>query len=249
MWALDTTFQERNRFQCQVSSRHAGLECTDEGVGCACILGFLDNTVGSKSSSSSSYSNVSFCSLDPYESICSKYIDRGEEMRWIVALSYWVSFVQRYDTYMGGLQSFVEGGMRDTSFVESVADITIYDAAQKAPIEKFISTYFRVSKSAPSSCASAFMFFISLYVGGLTFFADYGAAFKQFGNASTNTAHVTTFKQANNQSIIITSYQISVRGTKNSCSIHNSQQSINGEQLSVGLRGTHKNERVPATWT
>jgi hypothetical protein len=155
MWALDSTFQNKFRFQCSTSSGNAGLECLDASTGCACILGTLDFHIGSKSSSgSSSYSHVNFCLMDPYQSICSRYLGKGEELRWIVPMSYWVSFVQRYsssssqpgvaDTYISGLKTFVQGGMRDTTFVEFVAEISVFPSAEKAPKEKFLANYFNV---------------------------------------------------------------------------------------------------------
>eukprot|EP00804_Cyclotella_cryptica_P013107 CCRYP_002378-RB/>CCRYP_002378-RB protein AED:0.04 eAED:0.04 QI:1304/1/1/1/1/0.9/10/693/1105 len=153
MWALDSTFQNNIRFQCSASSRNAGLECLDGSVGCACILGALDSHIGSKSSiGTSSYSQVNFCLLDPYQSICSRYIGKGEELRWLVPMSYWVSFVQRYsssqpgfpETYISGLKTFVDGGMRDTAFVEFVAEISIFPSAGKAPKEKFLANYFKI---------------------------------------------------------------------------------------------------------
>lgn len=150
MWALDSTFYNNFRFQCSTSSGNAGLECLDASIGCACILGTLDFLIGSKSpSGSSSYSHVNFCLSDPYQSICSRYVDKGEELRWLVPMSYWVSFVQRYsssvaDTYITGLKKIVQGGMKDTTFVEFVAEISVFPLAEKASKEKFLANYFKV---------------------------------------------------------------------------------------------------------
>lgn len=153
MWALDTTFQGNTRFQCAESSENAGLECLDGSIGCACIIGMLDYRIGSKSiNEPTPYSDVKFCSIDPYESICSKYLDAGDELRWIAPMSYWVSFVQRYqstqsgyvETYMLALDTFVQNGMQHTSFVEFVAGISIYEGAARAPKEKYVDSYFKI---------------------------------------------------------------------------------------------------------
>lgn len=150
--ALDSTFDGNTQFQCSNRSQHFGLECQQKGIGCACILGILDYHVGSKSQSRSTpYSEVHFCSTDAFESICSRYLRNGEELRWLTPMTYWVSFVQRYqsndlefaETYVSGLVDFVRNGMRDTSFVEFVSDISIH-VVERAPKSKFVATYFKV---------------------------------------------------------------------------------------------------------
>jgi len=152
IWALDSTFDGKTQFQCSNNSQHSGLEC-QQGIGCACVLGILDHNVGSKSQSRSTpYSEVHFCSTDAFESICSRYLRNGEELRWLTPMMYWVSFVQRYqsndsefaETYKSGLDNFVRNGMRDTAFIEFVSDISVSHEVERAPREKFVATYFKI---------------------------------------------------------------------------------------------------------
>lgn len=154
IWAFDTTFQDNARFQCSISSDNAGLECLNGIIGCACILGMLDHRIGSKSMNESTpYSDVQFCTTDPYESVCSKYLEKGEETRWLPAMAYWVSFVQRYQsinpgleesTYMMRLQRFVQNGRQDATFLDYVVDINIHESIEKAPKEKFAEMYYKI---------------------------------------------------------------------------------------------------------
>ena len=151
--AIDTIFQDNTRFLCSGTSKNAGLECLDASIGCACVLGLLDHHIGSKSiPDSTPYSDVQFCSTDPYESVCSKYLDKGEELKWLTPMAYWVTFVQRYQstqqeiaqTYMSKLRSFVNDGMKDSSFIEYVAHIGIHESIQKVPASKFLRVYSKV---------------------------------------------------------------------------------------------------------
>ena len=151
IWAMDTMFEDDTRFICSGGSKT--VECLDANIWCACILGLLDHHVGSKSiPGSTPYSDVQFCSTDPYESVCSGYLEKGEESRWLTSMTYWVTFVQRYQsrqpeltqTYMSGLESFVNDGMQDSSFIEYVADIRIHESIKKAPIENFLDAYYKI---------------------------------------------------------------------------------------------------------
>lgn len=163
MWALDTTvFNEgKNRLQCAQGSHDDGKECLNGSVGCACTLGMLNHHIGIESqtavdgaSSSGVYDSVDFCSLDPYQSVCSRSRDNGEEMRFITAMAYWVSFVQRYSdnngSYIQQLQSFVNGGMIDMAFVDRVASISVLGPdssveVNKPPTQTFQANYFKVN--------------------------------------------------------------------------------------------------------
>lgn len=145
MWAFDATFNAETRIQCSSSSEDAGLECLDGSIGCACILGVLDHYVGSKASSGSTpYSGAQFCSTDPYESVCSKYVEKSEDLRWLTPMAFWISYVQRYQEYKVRLSDFVQSGMEDLSFVEFVAGIRIHESVERAPKEKFLAVYQKV---------------------------------------------------------------------------------------------------------
>ena len=132
MWSLDTAFSSQEQeLRILCSSGDAGMECASESVGCACILGLLTHQIGA----------VDFCVLDPYQSICSRNINQGEELRWITAMTYWSYFVQRYseDTgwvYLNSLRQFVRDGMIDVNFLDRVARMSI----MKGPAESIETT-------------------------------------------------------------------------------------------------------------
>lgn len=69
------------------------------------------------------YADVNFC-RDP-EAICAS--TEHPELKWIAGLFYWMSSVQTYDregwAYLPRLRAFVDGGMTDTSFIDSVSGI------------------------------------------------------------------------------------------------------------------------------
>lgn len=69
------------------------------------------------------YPDVNFCE-DP-EVICTS--TKHPELKWIAGLFYWMSSVQVYDkdgwSYIPKLRAFVDGGMTDTSFIDSVSGI------------------------------------------------------------------------------------------------------------------------------
>jgi hypothetical protein len=69
------------------------------------------------------YPDVDFC-RDP-EVICSS--TTHPELKWIAGLFYWMSSVETYDvggwSYRDRLRTFVDGGMRDSSFIDAVSGI------------------------------------------------------------------------------------------------------------------------------
>ena len=150
--ALDTTLETQQlRFMCPPSSDMEGVECKGGGAGCACILGFLDQYIGSEGPASGKYSDRNFCSSD--QSICNQSIRGGSELRWITALTHWVTSVQRHEengsTFIDDLQSFVEGGMVDTAFLHGVANAAVIRpnsiSRESAPTnEKFVENFFKV---------------------------------------------------------------------------------------------------------
>jgi hypothetical protein len=75
-------------------------------------------------------------------------------MRFITAMAYWVSFVQRYSdnngSYIQQLQSFVKGGMIDMAFVDRVASISVLGPdssveVNKPPTQTFQANYLKVN--------------------------------------------------------------------------------------------------------
>lgn len=129
--ALDTAFEEPHvRVQCAANSPDDGKECPIVH-GCACVLGLLQHHLGMQSESvpSTEKYRVNFCETNPLQSICSRRIDQGAELRWITAMTYWVFFVQQYDedgwSYVDELHTFVSGGMIDMSFVNAVGDLSV----------------------------------------------------------------------------------------------------------------------------
>lgn len=152
--ALDTTFETQQvRFMCPPSSDIVGMECED-GVGCACTLGFLNQNIGSESPASSKYSGLNFCSSD-HQSICNRNISEGAELRWITAMTHWNLLVQRHEgsemTFIDELHKFVDGGMLDTSFLYAVADLSVLDAnpisRESVPKkQQFVENFFKVMK-------------------------------------------------------------------------------------------------------
>lgn len=71
----------------------------------------------------SRYPEIDFCK-DP-EIICSS--SEYKELEWIAGMFYWIESVQGYSVegwdYLTELQSFVEGGMTDTGFIDGVSGI------------------------------------------------------------------------------------------------------------------------------
>lgn len=146
LFALDTSFQDQDvRIMCSSSSDDAGMECVDESIGCACILGILDHQLGA----------IDFCISDPYKSICNRDLNQGEELRWITAMTYWSYFVQEYSTgdwiYINKLRDFVRDGMVDTSFIEIVGglsvlneEVTIQQRFTAPPIDSYVSNFYKI---------------------------------------------------------------------------------------------------------
>jgi hypothetical protein len=150
--ALDTTFESQQlRFMCPPSSDMDGMECEEGGVGCACILGFLNQHIGT-GLVTGKYSGLNFCSSD-HQSICNQSTNEGSELRWITAMAHWVSLVQRHEestvTFIDELHNFVNGGMVDVAFLHAVADISVLNSnpvsRESAPTkEQFVGNFFRV---------------------------------------------------------------------------------------------------------
>eukprot|EP00984_Skeletonema_dohrnii_P020255 scaffold9816_cov99-Skeletonema_dohrnii-CCMP3373.AAC.9 len=151
--ALDTTFETQQlRFMCPPSSDMDGMECEEGGVGCACILGFLNQHIGTEGVAAGKYSGLNFCSSD-HQSICSQSINEGSELRWITAMTHWVSLVQRHEesglTFIDELHNFVNGGMVDVAFLHAVADISVLTtnpvSRESVPTkEQFVGNFFKV---------------------------------------------------------------------------------------------------------
>eukprot|EP00986_Skeletonema_menzelii_P008756 scaffold3801_cov150-Skeletonema_menzelii.AAC.6 len=152
--AVDTTFETQQlRFMCPPSSDMEGVECKEGGVGCACILGFLDQYIGSEGPASGKYTDRNFCSSD--QSICNQSIREGSELRWITAMTHWVSSVQRQEesglTFIDELHKFVNGGMVDMAFLHGVANASVLDpnpdsiSRESVPTnEQFVENFFKV---------------------------------------------------------------------------------------------------------
>lgn len=71
----------------------------------------------------SRYPTIDFCA-NP-ESVCDN--QDYQELKWIAGFFYWVTSVQEYNdggwSYIAKLRQFVDGGMKDTSFIDSVSAI------------------------------------------------------------------------------------------------------------------------------
>jgi hypothetical protein len=150
--AFDTVFEAQQvRFMCPSSSEITGLEC-DEGGGCACTLGFLNQNIGMNSTSSSKYAGLNFCNSNR-QSICNRIINEGAELRWITAMTYWVLSVQRNEEntwlFLDELRKFVKDGMVDNAFLYAVADLSVFDTSdigrESSPTkQQFIDNFFKV---------------------------------------------------------------------------------------------------------
>mmetsp|Transcript_28712 Transcript_28712/g.60380 ORF Transcript_28712/g.60380 Transcript_28712/m.60380 type:complete len:514 (-) Transcript_28712:81-1622(-) len=91
-----------------------------------CNFGRLNYYLGARAADegrSSKYPDIDFCK-EP-EAICSS--QKYPELKWIAGLFYWLDQVQEYSvggwSYKDNLKKFVEGGMSDTSFIESLSGI------------------------------------------------------------------------------------------------------------------------------
>lgn len=71
----------------------------------------------------SRYPSIDFCK-EP-DAICAS--EEFQELKWIAGMFYWVESLQTYDNggwnYLTKLHEFVDGGMTDTSFIDSVSGI------------------------------------------------------------------------------------------------------------------------------
>ncbi|KAL7471890.1 hypothetical protein ACHAXS_012197 [Conticribra weissflogii] len=146
LFALDTSFQDQGvRVMCSSTSDDSGMECVDETIGCACILGILNHQLGA----------IDFCTSDPYKSICNRELNQGEELRWITAMTYWSYFVQEYSDgdwiYINKLRDFVRDGMVDSSFIEIVGGLSVMNGGisiqqrfTAPPIDSYVSNFYKI---------------------------------------------------------------------------------------------------------
>jgi hypothetical protein len=71
------------------------------------------------------FSDIDFCFFP--EATCTEEGERSEEIKWITGMFEWVDRIQSYSDsdwdYFSKLQQFVDGGMTDESFFESVISI------------------------------------------------------------------------------------------------------------------------------
>ena len=92
-----------------------------------CNFGKLNYFLGKKAQDEgrpSRYPDVDFCKTP--NAICDS--KEHPELKWIAGLFYWVESVQAYDVgdgwnYVTELQKFVDGGMKGTSFIDSISAI------------------------------------------------------------------------------------------------------------------------------
>jgi hypothetical protein len=91
-----------------------------------CNLGKFNWYVGKQAAldgRSSLYPNIDFCTYP--EAICSS--DATNELKWTIAMFEWADRIQRYSStkwsYEEQLIEFVDGGMNDDSFIDSVGRI------------------------------------------------------------------------------------------------------------------------------
>jgi len=91
-----------------------------------CNFGKLNYFIGARAAAEgreSKYPSVDFCKTP--EAICSS--EEHPELKWISGFFYWMQEVQEYDkdgwSYMSKLSDFVNGGMKDRSFIDSVSGI------------------------------------------------------------------------------------------------------------------------------
>jgi hypothetical protein len=73
------------------------------------------------------FPGIDFCSYP--EAICTEGDEGSEEIRWITGLFEWIERIQSYSgwDYISELQQFVDGGMTDETFFETVISIFIRD--------------------------------------------------------------------------------------------------------------------------
>ena len=92
-----------------------------------CNFGKLNYFLGKKAHDEgrpSRYPDVDFCKTP--NAVCDS--KEHPELKWIAGLFYWVESVQGYNvgdgwTYVSELQKFVDGGMKGTSFIDSISGI------------------------------------------------------------------------------------------------------------------------------
>jgi predicted chitinase len=91
-----------------------------------CNYGKLNYYLGARAAQdgrSSKYPDIDFCKTP--DKICSD--PNYPELKWIAGFFYWMESVQSYDQqgwyYLTALHEFVNGGMEDTNFIDSVSGI------------------------------------------------------------------------------------------------------------------------------
>mmetsp|Transcript_1949 Transcript_1949/g.4577 ORF Transcript_1949/g.4577 Transcript_1949/m.4577 type:complete len:1223 (-) Transcript_1949:74-3742(-) len=90
-----------------------------------CNFGMLNYYLGKRAADEgrdSRYPHIDFCK-DP-GAVCSR--EEHPELKWIAGMFYWIRSLQTYDegwSYIDNLKSFVQGGMKDDSFINAVSGI------------------------------------------------------------------------------------------------------------------------------
>ncbi|KAL7553435.1 hypothetical protein ACHAWF_016718 [Thalassiosira exigua] len=114
--------------------------------------------------SSARYKDTDFC--DDPGAICRGSSEADAEVRWIMGMLFWIKKVQTYDSdgwsYLERLRSFVNGGMSDMDFLESVSRIVargchvkskcgnaVMSSERRAKFETIIYYFGRAQVGAP----------------------------------------------------------------------------------------------------
>ena len=138
--ALSQSFEKQKlRVECSVSA----LNCPSE-TGCVCVLGIMNHYLASNDK----YPGVDICETNTFQSICStRFGSYGDKLRWIAGMTHWVHFIQQYHNddwnYIDQLHNFVQRGMVDSSFVSTVAEISVIET-QHATTDQFVRNFFKV---------------------------------------------------------------------------------------------------------
>ena len=98
------------------------------------------------------YKEVDFCQ-DP-SAICRGYYEDNDELnaevRWLMGMLYWINKVQTYNvdgwSYLGNLHAFVNGGMKDTDFLDSVSRIVTRGCHDRSSCGNAVSSAERRAK-------------------------------------------------------------------------------------------------------
>jgi hypothetical protein len=127
----------RNYQHYTCSDTEKAMECPDNIMNCGqgalltkgvCMMGKINHYLGKRAANegrNAMFPDIDFCSNNA-EDIC-QYVDRYPNIVWDVAFFEWVVRIQSYRdenfNYIESLHQFVEGGMRDTTFINTVSKI------------------------------------------------------------------------------------------------------------------------------